>query len=57
MVWECTDDEVAVNDLMEKGSRLMLLAVQKHPACRGPPFYPVVKDTFVLKNSKRRFAP
>ena len=28
---ECTDNEVTVDDFMEVGPRLMLLAVQKHP--------------------------
>ena len=38
-VQECTDDQVAVDNLMEVGSRLMCLAVQKHPACRAPQFH------------------
>ena len=29
---ECTDDEVTVDNFMEVCPRLMLLAVQKHPA-------------------------
>ena len=56
MVQECTDDEVTVDDFMEVGSCLMLLAVQKHSACRAPPLHQMVRNTFVLGNSKRKFA-
>ena len=47
-----TDDEVTVDDLMEVGSRLMHLAVQKHPACRGPQLNN--DNCTVVKNEKRK---
>ena len=51
---ECTDDEVTVDDLMQVGSRLMPLAVKKHPACRAPQFYVDNYRISRKRNEKKR---
>ena len=47
---ERTDDEVAIDNLMEVGSHFMHFAVQKHPACRGPQFH--LDDCTTFKEEK-----